>query len=137
MFWGYSLLPCHPFSPPSCPLEVEIGASPDEWCIHDAIVTACVFSRRAQTTPLSEEQEVLFPSHFRTLVSLLQRGGGGGRRSRVPDASNAAMDHREHHTGELEEPPHHRVTSRYTIPHSPEPPPPPLLCNAACGLGHG
>ena len=27
----------------SCPLEVETGESPDDWCIHDAVVTACVF----------------------------------------------------------------------------------------------
>ena len=32
---------------PSCPLEVEIGESPNEWYLHDAIVSPCVFSRRA------------------------------------------------------------------------------------------
>ena len=36
---------------------------PDAKCIHDAVVTACVFLRCAQTTPLSKQQEVLFPSN--------------------------------------------------------------------------
>jgi hypothetical protein len=27
----------------SCPLQVEIGESPDKHCIHDAAVAACVF----------------------------------------------------------------------------------------------
>ena len=57
---------------PSCPVEVAIGESPDDWCIHDATVTSCVFSRRTQTTPLLEQQEVLFPSNFVFLVSLSQ-----------------------------------------------------------------
>ena len=45
--------------------------------IHDAMDTACVFSRSAQTTSFSERQEVLFPSNG-SLV-LLPQGGGGGR----------------------------------------------------------
>ena len=40
------------------------------------MVTTCVFPRRAQTTPLSEQEEVLFPSNFGTLVTLSQGGGG-------------------------------------------------------------
>ena len=38
---GCRFLSCHPLSPPSCPLEVEIGASPDSYCI------ACVALRQA------------------------------------------------------------------------------------------
>ena len=30
---------------PSCPLELQIGESPDDQCIHDAMVTACVSLR--------------------------------------------------------------------------------------------
>ena len=66
-----------PTFPPSCRSEVEIGESPDDWGIHNTIVASCVFSRCAQTTPLSEQQEVLFPSNFGTLVLPPQRGGGG------------------------------------------------------------
>ena len=42
--------------------------------------TACVFARvnRALTTPLSEPQEVRFPSNVGTLLRLSQRGRGGG-----------------------------------------------------------
>ena len=66
---GHWLLPCHPFPPASCPLEAEIGASPDDRYIRDASVTSRVFSRCAHTTPVSEQQEVVFPSNFGTLVS--------------------------------------------------------------------
>ena len=66
VFWGSWVLPCHPVSPPSCPLEVEIWGSPDDWYTHDAMVTSCAFSRRAQTPPLSEPQEASFPSNFGT-----------------------------------------------------------------------
>ena len=62
---------------PSCPLKVGIGESPDNWYVHDATVTSCVFCRRAQTTPLSEQQEVLPPSKFGILVLYSQRVGGG------------------------------------------------------------
>ena len=63
---------------PSCPVVVEIGESPDDWCLHDATVTSCVFSRRAQTTPVSEQQEVFcFRQIFGILVLLSQAGGGG------------------------------------------------------------
>ena len=44
--------------------------------IHDAVVTACVFSGRAQTMPLSEQQQALFPSNSGTSVLLSQWGGG-------------------------------------------------------------
>ena len=40
---------------PSCPLEVEIGGSPDDQYIHDTTVTACVVLRDVRTTPLSEQ----------------------------------------------------------------------------------
>ena len=62
---------------PSCPLEGEIGESLNDQYIHDTTVTACVFPWHAQTTPLSEQQEVLFPWNFGTLV-LLSQGGGMG-----------------------------------------------------------
>ena len=52
---------------PSCPLVVAIRESPDDWSTHDAIVTACAFSR-------PEEQEVLLPLHFGTLVLLSHEG---------------------------------------------------------------
>ena len=65
----------------SCPLGVETGELPDDWCIDDAMVTTCVFPRRAQTTPLSEHQEVLLPSTLETLV-----GRSQGGRGRIPAA---------------------------------------------------
>ena len=47
-----------PTSPPSCPLEWKMrGVSEDQY-LHDTSVAACVFSPRAQTTPLSEQQYV-------------------------------------------------------------------------------
>ena len=75
VFLGYWLLSCHPFSPPFCPLEAEMGESPSDWYIHDAIVPSCAFSRR------TEQQEVLFPSNFGHLVLLSQ--GGGCQQGRV------------------------------------------------------
>ena len=77
-FLGFWLLPCHPYSPPSCPSEVEIGEAPDDWYMHNAIVTSCVLPQCAQTTPVSQQREVLFPSNFRSSVLLSQNGGGGG-----------------------------------------------------------
>ena len=64
-----------PIFTPSFPLEVETGEPPDDQYIHDAMVTSCVFSRCGQTTPLSEQQEVLSPSNFGCLL-LLSQGGG-------------------------------------------------------------
>ena len=32
-------------------LEAEIGGSPDDWCIPDAMVTACAFPRRRKQCP--------------------------------------------------------------------------------------
>ena len=69
-FWG-TVGACTP------PLEVEIGGSPDHWCIHNALVTACVFLQRAQTAPLSEQEEVLFPSNS-VLLPLFSQGEGEG-----------------------------------------------------------
>ena len=77
VFWGHWLLPCHPFSLFLVLLGVEIRESIDNWYIHDAIVTSCAFRRHAQTTLLSEQQEVLFPSNFGLLV-LPSQGGVGG-----------------------------------------------------------
>ena len=50
-------------------------------------VAACVSLRRARTTSLSEQHKVLFPSHFRTLVLLSQRGWGGGTPIPTPSLS--------------------------------------------------
>ena len=60
---------------PSCPLEVVIGGSPDNWYIHDTVVTAGIFSRRARTTRLSEQRLVLFSSKvWNFSVALARRG---------------------------------------------------------------
>ena len=79
VFWGYWLLPCHPFSRLLMLWRWSWG--PDDWYIPDARVISCAFTRRTQTSPLSEQQEVLFPSHFGAFVLLSQGGGGGGVRS--------------------------------------------------------
>ena len=80
-------LPCHPSSPPPCLLEVEIGETPDDEYIRKAVGNACVFSGRAQTTPLSEQHWAFFPSHLGILVLLSQgdgRGGGGSTSTHAP-----------------------------------------------------
>ena len=53
-----------PIFTPSCPLEVEIGESPDKWYIHNTTVTPCVFLRhlRHLNNSLSEQEELSFLS---------------------------------------------------------------------------
>ena len=41
---------------PSCPLQVEIGESPD---MQDTMATACIFMRCARTAPLPEQLGVV------------------------------------------------------------------------------
>ena len=85
VFLGYWLLPCHPFSPLFCPLEVGIGESPDDQSIHDAIVTSCVFFffffffffLRTQTTPVSQQTRRAVSVKFWNGSVALTRGGGG------------------------------------------------------------
>ena len=64
---------------PSCFLGLEIRESPDNSYIQDATVTACIFLRRARTTPLSEQHYVLFPSNSGFLLLFSQRGAGAAR----------------------------------------------------------
>ena len=64
-----------------CPLEVEIGESPDDQCIHGAMVTACMFSWRAQTTP---NLHVSLPRISVTIHSGRAPGPGRGTKSRRP-----------------------------------------------------
>ena len=55
-YFGVLIVVLLALSTPSCPLDVEMGESHDDWYILDATVTACVFLRRARQTPLSEQQ---------------------------------------------------------------------------------
>ena len=51
-------------------LEVEIGESLEDWNIRHALVTACVFSRRARTTV------GVVSCKFSAFTSALAKGGG-------------------------------------------------------------
>ena len=75
--WGDGILVAALPSPLLVLWRRRWGESPDNRYIHDAIVTSCVFSRRAQTTALPEQQEVRFSSNFGSLVLLLPPGGEG------------------------------------------------------------